>query len=151
MDKNKFLIDLSESTRCQVGKVDFEDQPKLQKVFSAIWRLESQVNNGGFEQYFCSPAGETANFAPTALRCVRAYKCAEIVERANRTLSSDPLPNDVSARESLFDLLTADQLAELERLDSVFFEYPDDLTELLFAFVADHPEVFGHIDEQSGA
>ena len=39
MDKNKILIDLSESKRTDFGKVDFAEQSEEQKVFSAIWKL----------------------------------------------------------------------------------------------------------------
>ena len=51
-----------------------------------IWDLESAVNNGGFEQYFCEYSGETANFAPTALARIEAHKCAAIVFNALRTV-----------------------------------------------------------------
>jgi hypothetical protein len=47
MDKNKFLIDLSESDQTDFGRVDFASQSDPQRTFSAIWELESQVNNGG--------------------------------------------------------------------------------------------------------
>lgn len=47
MDKNALLIELSESDRTMFGRVDFDQQPPDQQVFSAIWELENQVNNGG--------------------------------------------------------------------------------------------------------
>ena len=43
MDKNAFLIELSESDRTDLGRVDFGEQSEEQQVFSAIWELESQV------------------------------------------------------------------------------------------------------------
>jgi uncharacterized protein DUF4375 len=52
VDKNAFLIQLSESDRTMFGKEDFATQSVPQKVFSAIWAVESEVNNGGFSQYF---------------------------------------------------------------------------------------------------
>jgi len=54
MNKNSFLIQLSESPRTDFGRVAFAEQSEPQKVFSSIWALESQVNNGGFLQYFGS-------------------------------------------------------------------------------------------------
>jgi len=33
----------------------------------------------------------------------------------------------------------------LETLDSEFFEYPHNLTDLLFAYVSKHPEEFGEL------
>src|ERR1700712_1009598 len=91
MNKNRFLIQLSESTQTDFGRVDFFEQPKSQQVFSAIWALESQVNNGGFLQYFVSSDFDSARFAPTALHRVGAHACASIVERALDLLSLSPL------------------------------------------------------------
>jgi hypothetical protein len=36
MDKNGFLIDLSESERTDFGRIDFAKQPEVQQVFSAL-------------------------------------------------------------------------------------------------------------------
>ena len=62
MDKNHYLIELSESPRTDYGKRDFAAQRREQQVFSAIWELESLVNNGGFQGYFGNGA-ETACFS----------------------------------------------------------------------------------------
>ena len=43
-EKNRLLIELSESVRTDFGKVDFRSQSFPQKIFSAIWDLESEVN-----------------------------------------------------------------------------------------------------------
>ena len=67
VDKNTFLIELSESDHADFGKRDFLIQSDVQKVFSAVWALEIEVNNGGFHQYFFNSDGGTANFAPHAL------------------------------------------------------------------------------------
>jgi hypothetical protein len=101
MNKNEFLIALSESDRTNLGRSEFSQQPEEQKVFSAVWELEGQVNNGGFEHYFCNDSGGTANFAPTALARIGADKCAVIVLKALRTVSSDPLPIDQATRSNL--------------------------------------------------
>ena len=63
MNKNELLIVLSESKRTDFGRVEFANQADEQKTFSAIWELESEVNNGGFEQYFCYSSGETATLS----------------------------------------------------------------------------------------
>jgi len=145
MDKNLYLINLSESDRVEFGKVDFEDQSEEQKVFSAVWALESQVNNGGFSQYFSSWDGDTANFAPTALRRIGAHSCAAIVERALKIVAQQPLPVDHDQRNALLDSLSQNALDELGEIDSDFFSYPDNLTDLLFGYVQSHPGVFGKI------
>ena len=106
MNKNNYLIDLSESRHTDFGRVDIADQSDPQKVFSAIWALESQVNNGGFLQYFISSDGDTADFAPAALRSIGAQACASVVERALRAASLSPLPDSQDARKALADFLS---------------------------------------------
>lgn len=141
MDKNYYLIELSASPKTDFGKREFAAQCYEQKVFSAIWELESLVNNGGFQGYFGNGA-ETASFAPTALLAIGAYHCAAIVEYA-LALVPVPLPSELHARWEAMHSLPEPVTAQFAALDDVFFEYPDNLTELLFTFVAEHPDVFG--------
>lgn len=143
MDKNAFLIELSESDRTDFGRVDFSDQSEDQQVFSAIWDLESQVNNGGFAQYFQTANGQAANVAPSALRTIGAVTCADIVSRALVMVAPDGLPDDQSAREQLIEALDAPAREVLEILEQEFFAYPDNLTDLLFEYVRQRPGTFG--------
>ena len=145
MDKNAFLIALSESKRTDFGRKAFSKQSADQQVFSAIWELESQVNNGGFAQYFQSADGHTANAAPSALRAIGAAKCADIVGRALAVVTADRLPDDQSAREQLIESLDESAQAALNALDREFFRYPDNLTDLLFEYVRLRPGTFGPV------
>jgi hypothetical protein len=61
-NKNSILIDLSESDKTKFGKQAFATQSAPQQVFSSIWAVESEVNNGGFSQYFLNSSCETAAF-----------------------------------------------------------------------------------------
>ena len=146
MNKNNYLIELAESTRTDFGRVTFSRQSETQKVFSAIWALENEVNNGGFLQYFSNSSGETASFAPTALHHIGAGHCAAIVGQAIRIASVEPLPDSRDERHLVLRSLGEAARAKLQDLDKQFFAYPDNLTELLFGYVSAHPEVFGTID-----
>lgn len=146
MDKNRVLIDLSESERTDSGRVDFALQRPEQRVFSAIRALQSEVNNGGFTQYFASHDGDSANFAPSALREIGAHRCAAIVEKALRLAAPNgELPDSHAGRESLIASLPLDVIEQLDATDKEFFSYPDDLTELLFEYVSKRPFMFGRI------
>ena len=103
MDKNLYLIELSESQQTDFGRVAFDEQPESQKTFSAIWELESQVNNGGFDQYFRNCDTAEIAYAPTALRAIGASSCANIVERAIDV--SAPLAPTREHRSSALDAL----------------------------------------------
>lgn len=123
VEKNNYLISLSTSPKTDVGKVAFEQQSEAQKVFTAIWVLESEVNNGGFAQYLANDAEQTALHAPVALGAIGATQCAAIVTRALHAAAS----HDAEA---------------LETLDQEFFTYPDNLAELLYAYVMANPATF---------
>jgi hypothetical protein len=141
MNKNKFLIDLSESDRTEFGRIEFANQSESQKTFSAIWELESEINNGGFEQYFRNSDSDIIAHAPKALREIGANACAAIVESAIQVIA--PVPSDSDGRCDALDAAGKDGEELLSELDSKFYSYPDDLTDLLFAFVAKHPDEFG--------
>ena len=143
MDTNRFLIDLSESNRTEFGRVDFANQSDAQKTFSAIWELESQINNGGFDQYFRNSDSDTIAHAPKALREIGATACAAIVESAIQVIA--PIPNDDAARCDALDAAGEDGEELLGELDSKFYAYPDNLTDLLFAFVSKHSNEFGAV------
>jgi hypothetical protein len=126
MDKNRYLVELSSSASTDFGRVDFAAQGHEQRVFTAIWGLESEVNSGGFANYFAYEEPGIVAFAPEALKAIGAYACAEIVERALLVAAHD-------------DSELEDQL---EALDQQFYGYPDNLAELLYEFVVGHPDVF---------
>jgi len=145
MNKNDILIDLSESDRTSFGKKDFAAQPVPQKVFSAIWAAESEVNSGGFSQYFLNSSAETASFVAEALERIGAPRTADICRRAIAAAFPGGLPKSEEAIRSTAREFPDEVLAALEPLDQEFFSYPHNLTDLLFAYVSGHPEEFGKL------
>jgi hypothetical protein len=151
MNKNSILISLSESKRTKFGKEDFALQSVPQKVFSAIWAVESEVNNGGFSQYFCNSSAESAQFVVEALETINAPKTADICRRAIAAAFPDGLPRTPETIQSIAAGFSDEVLQQLEPLDQDFFAYPHSLTDLLFAFVSEHPEEFGELPKADGA
>ena len=143
MNKNEILIDLSESEMTKVGKEEFAKQSLPQKVFSAIWEVESEVNNGGFSQYFLNESAESASFVVAALEKIGAPKTAIICQRAIGTAFPAGLPRTVDSIRSAAGDFSEEILEKLEPLDQEFFSYPHDLTDLLFAYVQAHTDEFG--------
>jgi hypothetical protein len=143
VDKNAFLIRLSESESVALGRVEFARQPDAQKVFSAVWTLESEVNNGGFDQYLRNSDPDAIVFAPAALRAIGASTCARIVESAIEAIA--PMPRTQDERYRVLDALDEAASERLEALDAKFFAYPDNLTELLFEYVRQYPADFGAV------
>ena len=138
MDKNNRLILLSEKGR--FWRVDFDALTEPERVFRAIWDLEADVNNGGFGQYYYNSSGDSAFHAVGSLMAIGAEETARLVERANSVFPDGKPPRDRSEREALLDSMTSDQDALLESLSTEFFEYRDNLLELLYGYVSQHVE-----------
>ena len=145
LDKNTVLIELSESDRTAFGKVDFDTQSYPQKVFSSIWSLESEVNNGGFAQYFENESCETAPFVAEALQAIGAPQAASLCRRAIAAAFPNGLPADVEMISTMASDFSDEVRESLGELDNEFFQYPDPLTDLLFDYVSAHPDEFGTI------
>jgi hypothetical protein len=145
MDKNRILIELSEGPRTHYGRIPYEEQSKAQQVFSAIWALESEVNNGGFAQYFANSSGDTAVHAESALRAIGAHRAADIVARAVALFPGGPPSTDRDGRGRRIDGASPEIHSAWDRLDQQFYAYPDDLTSLLYEWVKGHPEEFGDV------
>lgn len=144
MNKNALLIELSESDKTKFGKEDFAAQSVPQRVFSSIWSVESEVNNGGFVEYFRNSGTESAPFVVEALETIGASRAAQICKRAIATAFPNGLPG-LSAIRSVVDGLPDDTLDNLGSLDEEFISYPDNLTDLLFAYASKHPKEFGEL------
>lgn len=147
MNKNGILIELSESERTKFGKAEFAAQSVPQKVFSSIWAVEGEVNNGGFSQYFLNSSAETASFVAEALDSIGAPRTADICRRAIVCAFPVGLPTTPEAISAAAAELPDDTRDKLEVLDSEFFAYPHDLTDLLFAYVSADPEEFGELPQ----
>jgi hypothetical protein len=151
MNKNKILIDLSESEKTRFGKEAFARQSWPQKVFSGIWSVESEVNNGGFSQYFVNDSSESASFVVEALETIGAPKTANICNRAIAAAFPAGLPADPEAIQSAAADFADEILDRLEPLDQEFFAYPHSLYDLLFIFVSEYPEEFGTLPKPDDA
>ena len=145
--KNNILIGLSESDKTQFGKQDFVTQSAPQQVFSSVWAVEAEVNNGGFSQYFLNDSCETAVFVAKALDTIGAPRTAEICRRAVAIAFPAGLPQAPKAISTAAADFPGDVLEQLGVMDNEFLAYPHNLTDLLFAYVSKHPEEFGALPQ----
>ena len=113
--------------------------------------MESEVNNGGFSQYFFNSSNESAGFVAEALETVGAPNTADICRRAIEAGFPAGLPNSKQAIRSAAVDFSDEVLGKLEQLDQEFYSYPHNLTDLLFNYVSMHPEEFGDLDEADDA
>ena len=136
------LISVSEAVWAREAALGVEALSSAERVFLHVWNLEAEVNNGGFEQFYYNSSGDYALQTPGALREIGAARVAAIVEEANKLFGPSGPPSDRDARDAALEGLGDDVLDAFGALDDRFYEYPDDLGELLTRFVDRNREQF---------
>jgi hypothetical protein len=135
VNENEWLISLAESETARFWTTPFSELTEPERTFVTIWTLEADVNNGGFDQYYLNSSGDHAHDAPRALRAVGAETMAQIVDDANAVFGPGGPPADRDARLAALEALGPEAEERWNELDDRFFEYPDDLTGCLNAYV----------------
>ena len=136
------LFELSDSLNARVESGGFDGLTEAERTFVAIWTLEADVNNGGFDQYFFNSAGDYALLAPKALKAIGALQAAAIVEAANAVFGPAGPPRDRDERQRALEALGDDRAPIFDPIDQRFFAYPDDIEGLLVAYVEAHEAEF---------
>ena len=138
-EMNRRLIKLSESPTSQFWRLDYRNLSPPERVFLLVWELESEVNNGGFHQYFHNRSGALALDVVDALKAIGAEATADIVQRAlNAVGDTITIWSDDAARRGSVKSLSPQARQILEELDREYYKCPEDLTPLLYHYVAKH-------------
>jgi hypothetical protein len=109
-----------------------------QKTFLFVENLEREINNGGFSQFYFNSSGDFSQETMNALLEIGAVKTAKIVKRANSEFKTEIVPKDRTERQNQLELIEKNAQETWNKCDSDFYEYQDDLTGLLIAFVLEN-------------
>jgi hypothetical protein len=123
----------------RLAKVGFEGLSDTERVLATVWLFDAKVANGGFAAYFSGPAGDLAFYAPRALTAIGADQMARIAARANGLFGPAGPPQGRDARRESVRGFSAAKGPEIDVLEALFYECPDDLDELLEAFLVSGP------------
>ena len=120
------------------SKADLASHPPRTQVALCMHKLEAEVNNGGFHQFFLNSSGELVPETLQALAIIGASRTKLLLERAVAIAFPSGYPSDVSEVASrLADF--EDVADQLEHLDASFFQYEDPLTDLVNTFLEKPP------------
>lgn len=142
-EMNRRLMDLDEAPNFRIWRVDYESLSKPEKVYFAVRNLEDEVSNGGFWQFFINTSGRSAPDLAAALETIGAASTARIAREAIAAVGAGVNWGDDADRQARIEELPQSALDKLDQLDEDFFEFPDDLTGLLYQYVADHRQEMG--------
>ena len=129
-----------------------------QRELAALWRLEAEVNNGGYLQFVSNWGRESYHYASQALHKIGAKKMANIVDQCqtlidehfdfeNRPIEElrEMLPNEIidssgTVLKEAGSILPDEVLQRIMELSYDFMDYPDDLAKLGVAHYRDRIE-----------
>ena len=131
----EYLFSIVDGIQTRERTVGYESLAPVERVFTCVWTLEAEVNNGGFEQFYLNSSGDIAADTPSALRAIGAEHTASLVDRANAVFGPDGPPVDRDARTEVVENLEDSALEVFEEVDSAFLEYQDNLSALLAAYM----------------
>lgn len=111
------------------GKI--EAMPENEREVVLIWRLEADMYNGGFVQYFCNWGFNNFEDTQKVLAKINAKQSLSIITECEQIIS---VLQDDDRIEALWDIpkylpeyLSEEQDARLEELDELYWENLDDI------------------------
>lgn len=118
-------LQVVQSIRDELASIDpehdwYELLSEPRRVVLLVDELESEVNNGGFDQFYLNSSGDGAYALPSALRALGHSAAAALAERANSQFPSGPARHRAKRLAQMDDLPDPD--SEMwSRLDSEFY------------------------------
>ena len=142
-DSNKSIIELDNfiGKLCDYGD-DYSKLTDQQKLFYLNQNLEREINNGGFNQYFCNSSGDNSHETILSLKAIGADQTADILQKAIDQFPNKSIPKDRDERTELVEQIEDTANEVWEELDEMFFEYEDDLNTLNIEYVKKNKDFF---------
>src|SRR5262245_54322172 len=110
--------------------------------FFAVFELEGEVYNGGFDQYFTNSSGDRYEHAVTGLQAMGATESLALLLAAKELLfGSNPVPGSQAERFEWMDDMRSvnrDLDHRLDHLDEQFWKHADGLREQAARFTEKH-------------
>lgn len=113
------------------------------------WVLESEVNNGGFIQFFYNTSGRFNGEIAGALNDIKAYKTEKIAIDALALYNKDrTIHKNAKRARSMESFMDSYSRSELDRLDDLFYNSREDLSKLRIRYIRENSGQF--ITKQEG-
>lgn len=127
--------------KCAYGD-EMDALSEAERVFYIAQLCESEVNNGGFAQFFFNSSGNFSCELVHAFTEIGAMKTAQICKAALGAFGKE-LPARLDERQVALDILGSDEVDKiLEECDSAFYKYEDDLTSLNYTYIQKNKSSF---------
>ena len=128
-------------------RVEYETVKRLsegrQAIYS-IWKLEGEVNNGGFNQFYYNPSGKYANDVLDGLKLIGAEKFEKLVRRANNVYDKEKANISRAQDGTLEGFSESYKNNPLNGLDNEFYDLyeEEDITRIQIDFIRKNKQEF---------
>jgi hypothetical protein len=113
------------------------------RAFWLTWNVESEVNNGGFNQYYWNTGDRFSTQAVEAFQFFSAPEHARLMQEANAIRAQEAQAiNQLKQAGTLEAFSESYKLSKLSPLDERFYELKEDLPALRIAKIRAAPESF---------
>jgi len=104
--------------------------PLIEQELVALWRMEADINNGGFMQFLCNWGDPTCQLALQALKKIGATHMLAVLARMRGLIDRFEAAPEVIELNDIYGAMTEAEQEEMETLDHAFWDYPDALSRL---------------------
>ncbi|MCB0018284.1 MAG: DMP19 family protein [Anaerolineales bacterium] len=110
----------------------------LERLIYQVWVLESEVNNGGFDQYFFNSSGDLALDTLVDLTAIGAEEAHGLLREAVALMFEGAPARQRERRWEQMEAVDETKRAELEGLDTRFFALQEPIYQLVVDYVTSH-------------
>ena len=136
MDDLDYVLDRIDPWISRFLETGTKDLTPLQTDAVGAWMLDTLVNNGGFDLYYCSSAGDLALRTVDALERIGAPQTASLLASANAAFPGGVPPTDPEQRQQVLD--SVQDTVRFSALEDEFHQDPERRLALLARFLRAH-------------
>ena len=108
---------------------------KPEKIIAIIEELEREVNSGGFKSFFSYSVGDSSYKIVKALKIIGSTIFLDIVERAISVFPENKIPKESEVLEEILEDIEEKADPLWEKLEEEFYEYNEDIYELMITYI----------------
>lgn len=136
------LEDFEERMRKAEEKAGYQSLPKEQRYYTAVFRCDAEIRNGGLAQYFSNSSGDHWKDVIAGLEAMDAAEHLKILKQALEIFGKKGPSTDRERRQDELGTLYRKNDALFDQLDTAYYENPEVLYALATKYVLSNPDRF---------
>ncbi|MBR5373160.1 MAG: DMP19 family protein [Paludibacteraceae bacterium] len=134
---------------------EFSKLNDYEKVFLVMYKLEMEVNNGGFDQFFDNTDGHYNDILVSSAEAIKAYDIAKICRKALAIYAKNVDAESVIEKRAYHDSMEYMQIykydpifPDLNKCDDAFYASENSITGLSVQYAKENKEQFRGLIEE---